>query len=105
PLGLEARVLPGGEPTEPGPEAPAAVVVSWDLATAHGRQALELARKLGQGAPFVVMAEYLSQETVLEALRAGASGCLSRDLDAPELSRELSRILGQAQTVSPLPRP
>jgi|GEM_PF-827353 len=104
PLGLEARVLPGAT-TEPGPDAPAAVVVSWDLAAAHGRQALELARKLGQGAPFVVMAEYLSQETVLEALRAGASGCLSRDLDAPELSRELSRILGQAQTVSPLPRP
>jgi len=100
PLGLEARVLPGAT-TEPGPDAPAAVVVSWDLATAHGRQALELARKLGQGAPFVVMAEYLSQETVLEALRAGASGCLSRDLEAPELSRELSRILGQAQTVSP----
>jgi CheY-like chemotaxis protein len=99
PLGLEARVLPG-EPTEPGPEAPAAVVVSWDLATAHGRQALELARKLGQGAPFVVLAEYLSQETVLEALRAGASGCLSRDLEAPELSRELSRILGQAPGVS-----
>ena len=94
-LGLEARVMPGA-PTEPASVAPAAVVVSWDLAAAHGRQALELARKLGQGAPFVVLAEYLSQETVLEALRAGASGCLSRELAAPELSRELSRILGQA---------
>ena len=63
-----------------------------------GRQALELARKLGQGAPFVVLAEYLSQETMLEALRAGASGCLPRELQAPELSHELSRLLEQARS-------
>jgi DNA-binding NarL/FixJ family response regulator len=72
------------------------VVVSWDFSTAYGRQALELARKVGQGAPFVVLAEYLSQETVLEALRAGAAGCLARDIEASQLSHELSRLLGYA---------
>jgi CheY-like chemotaxis protein len=93
-LGLEARVLTGA-PTEPAEGPPAAVVVSWELATAYGRQALELARKLGQGAPFVVLAGYLTQETVLEALRAGASGCLPRELDAKAFGHELSRLLGQ----------
>jgi CheY-like chemotaxis protein len=99
-LGMETRVL-AAAPQEAAMEAPAAVVVSWDLGTAHGRQALELARKLGQGAPFVVLADYLTQETVLEALRAGASGCLPRDLGARELGHELSRLLGQ----SPAPQP
>lgn len=97
-LGLEARVLTGAPaepPAEPPGEPPAAVVVSWELPNAYGRQALELARKLGQGAPFVVLAGYLSQEMVLEALRAGASGCLRRDLDASALGHELSRLLGQ----------
>ncbi|AKJ02816.1 signal transduction histidine kinase [Archangium gephyra] len=93
-LGLEARVLTDA-PTEPAAEPPAAVVVSWELPGAYGRQALELARKLGQGAPFVVLAGYLSQDMVLEALRAGASGCLSRDMDARELGHELSRLLGR----------
>ncbi len=91
-MGLEARVLPtvpGELPAEP----PAAVVVSWDFTSAHGRQALEVARRLGQGAPFVVLAEFLSQETMLEALRAGASGCLPRDLEPRELGRELARLL------------
>ncbi|MFY0521922.1 hypothetical protein ACN28I_01490 [Archangium gephyra] len=93
-LGLEARVLTGA-PAEPAEGPPAAVVVSWELASAYGRQALDLARKLGQGAPFVVLAGYLTQETVLEALRAGASGCLPRDLDAKAFGHELSRLLGQ----------
>jgi CheY-like chemotaxis protein len=96
-MGLEARVLDAA-PGEPTVEPPAAVVVSWDFGPAHGRQALALARKLGQGAPFVVLAEYLSQETMLEALRAGASGCLPRELQAPELSHELSRLLEQARS-------
>ncbi|WNG56900.1 hybrid sensor histidine kinase/response regulator [Archangium gephyra] len=93
-LGLEARVLTGA-PAEPAAEPPAAVVVSWELPGTYGRQALDLARTLGQGAPFVVLAGYLSQELVLEALRAGASGCLPRDLDARELGHELSRLLNQ----------
>ncbi|WNG18253.1 hybrid histidine protein kinase/response regulator SinK [Cystobacter fuscus] len=98
-LGLEARVLataPAEPPADPPIEPPAAVVVSWDFAAAHGRQALALARQLSQGAPFVVLAEYLSQETMLESLRAGASGCLPRELETPELSRELSRLLHAA---------
>ncbi|PTL85224.1 hybrid histidine protein kinase/response regulator SinK [Vitiosangium sp. GDMCC 1.1324] len=99
-LGLEARVL-STAPEEPAAEPPAAVVVSWDFGPAYGRQALELARKLGQGAPFVVLAEYLSQETMLEALRAGASGCLPRELQARELSHELSRLLMQPPSARP----
>ncbi|WNG46532.1 hybrid sensor histidine kinase/response regulator [Archangium minus] len=98
-LGLEARVHTTA-PGEPAAEPPAAVVVSWDFSPAYGRQALELARKLGQGAPIVVLAEYLSQEMMLEALRAGASGCLPRELEARELSHELSRILEQAPSPS-----
>ncbi len=98
-LGLEARVLTGA-PGEPTAEPPAAVVVSWELPASYGRQALELARKLGQGAPFVVLAGYLSQETVLEALRAGASGCLPRDLDSRALAHELSRLLGLGQPLA-----
>ncbi|MET0401984.1 MAG: hybrid histidine protein kinase/response regulator SinK [Cystobacter sp.] len=98
-LGLEARVLstaPTDVPSAQSTEPPAAVVVSWDFGTAYGRQALALARQLGQGAPFVVLAEYPTQETVLESLRAGASGCLPRELETSELSRELSRLLQSA---------
>jgi CheY-like chemotaxis protein len=91
-LGLEARVHPT-PPTTPSPEPPAAVVVSWDLVAVHGPRALERARELAQGAPFVVLAEYVSQETLLEALRAGAAGCLSRELSTEALGRELARVL------------
>lgn len=92
-VGLEARVwsqIPEHVTGEPA----AAMVVSWDYGPAYGRQALELARALGQGAPFVVLADYPSQETMLEALRAGASGCLSRELEPRELGPELARLLG-----------
>jgi CheY-like chemotaxis protein len=94
-MGLEARVYAtANEPSEP--EAPAAVVVSWDFGPAHGRKALELARKRCQGAPLVVVAESLSQDTVLEALRAGALACLLRHQDSKEFGRKLSRLLKAA---------
>jgi CheY-like chemotaxis protein len=89
-VGLEARVLPSAELV--AMEKPAGVVVSWDFAPAYGRKALELAKALGQGAPFVVLAEHLTMETALESLRAGASACLPKLLsDITALSRELSR--------------
>ncbi|MFP2910978.1 hybrid histidine protein kinase/response regulator SinK [Pyxidicoccus sp. 3LFB2] len=88
--GLEARVLPSAELV--AMEKPVGVVVSWDFAPAYGRKALELAKALGQGAPFVVLAEHLTMDTALESLRAGASACLPKLLsDITALSRELSR--------------
>lgn len=90
--GYEARVL--GSPEATLLERPAAVVVSWDFAPAYGRKALELGRALAQGAPFIVLAEHLTMEASLEALRAGASACLPRPAaDVAALSRELSRAL------------
>ncbi|MBU8897868.1 hybrid histidine protein kinase/response regulator SinK [Corallococcus sp. M34] len=89
-VGLEARVVPTADVTPLEP--PVGVVVSWDFAPAYGRKALELARALGQGAPFVVLAEHLTMETALESLRAGAAACLPKLLsDTSALSRELSR--------------
>lgn len=89
-VGLEARVLSSTE--APEMEPPTGVVVSWDFAPAYGRKALELAKGLSQGAPFVVLAEHLTMETALESLRAGAAACLPKLLsDTTALSRELSR--------------
>ncbi|NMO22260.1 hybrid histidine protein kinase/response regulator SinK [Pyxidicoccus fallax] len=89
-LGLEARVLPSTELMAMA--TPVGVVVSWDFAPAYGRKALELAKALAQGAPFVVLAEHLTMETALESLRAGAAACLPKLLsDTTALSRELSR--------------
>jgi len=91
-VGLEARVLPSAELI--ALEKPVGVVVSWDFAPAYGRKALELAKALAQGAPFVVLAEHLTMETALESLRAGASACMPKLLsDITTLSRELSRAL------------
>jgi CheY-like chemotaxis protein len=90
--GYEARILSTSE--VPLLEAPAAVVVSWDFAPAHGREALALGKVLGQGAPFVVLAEHLTMETTLESLRAGAAACLPKQpTDVLALGRELSRAL------------
>ncbi|RKH67383.1 hybrid sensor histidine kinase/response regulator [Corallococcus llansteffanensis] len=87
-LGLEARILSGAEVA--ALEPPVGVVVSWDFAPAYGKKALELARALGQGAPFVVLAEHLTMETALASLRAGAAACLPKLIsDATALSREL----------------
>jgi DNA-binding NtrC family response regulator len=91
-LGLEPRLISSTEVTALDP--PMAVVVSWDFVPAYGRKALELGKALAQGAPFVVLAEHLTMETTLDALRAGAIACLPRlFFDAPALSRELSRAL------------
>lgn len=98
--GYEARVLDSPEPTPLEP--PAAVVVSWDFAPAHGRRALELGRALARGAPFVVLAEHLSMETSLEALRAGAAACLPRPhADAASFSEALARALQHGPRTPP----
>ncbi|RKH82850.1 hybrid sensor histidine kinase/response regulator [Corallococcus sp. AB030] len=87
-LGLEARVVAGAEVATMDP--PVGVVVSWDFAPAYGKKALELARALSQGAPFVVLAEHLTMDTALASLRAGAAACLPKLLsDTTALSREL----------------
>jgi CheY-like chemotaxis protein len=91
-LGYEARLLTTAETALL--EAPAGVVVSWDFAPAHGRHALDLGKALAQGAPFIVLAEHLTMETVLESLRSGAAACLPKQpMDVAGLGRELSRAL------------
>lgn len=91
-LGLEPQVL-AAPPAEPGPR-PAAVVVSWELAWAHGRSAMEAGQELARGAPMLVVLEHLSLETALEVLRAGAATCMARPLpELPALARELARVL------------
>jgi DNA-binding NtrC family response regulator len=91
-LGLEPQVL-AAPPAEPGPK-PAAVVVSWDLGSAHGRSAMEAGQELARGAPMLVVIEHLSLETALEVLRVGAVTCMARPLpELPALARELARVL------------
>ncbi|MHB8874957.1 MAG: hybrid histidine protein kinase/response regulator SinK [Myxococcaceae bacterium] len=91
-LGLVPRILQ--EAPRGSDEPPAAVVVSWDFAPAHGSKAVELARAAARGAPFVVLAENLTMEGTLESLRGGAVACLPKLLsDVRALSRELARAL------------
>lgn len=83
------RAIPGGQ------EAPAAVVISWDFAPAHGAAAVRLAKQFAPGTPFVVLAEHLTMDSAIESLRAGAQACLPKLLsDVKALSRELQRSLG-----------
>jgi CheY-like chemotaxis protein len=91
-LGMEPRVLL--EVPQAPEEAPAAVVVSWDFAPAHGAKAIELGKAAARGGPFVVLAENLTMESALESLRGGAVACLPKLLsDGRALSRELARAL------------
>jgi CheY-like chemotaxis protein len=91
-LGLEARLISTPEVVAIDP--PVAVLVSWDFAPAYGRKALELGKALAQGAPVIVLAEHLTMETMLDAIRAGAIACLQRlPQDVSTLSQELSRAL------------
>lgn len=91
-LGYQPNILLAAKPY--GDSAPAGVVVSWDFGPAHGRAAVELARGVNRGAPFVVLAEHLTMESALESLRGGAVACLPKLLsDGKALSRELSRAL------------
>lgn len=91
-LGMDPRVLP--QEASPADEPPAAIVVSWEFAPAHGPKALELARRVGRGCPFVVFADHLTLEATIDCLRSGAAACLPKlfaDNDA--LGRELARAL------------
>lgn len=91
-LGYEANVM--AEPGNATEDSPAAVIVSWDLTARHGREAVQLGRDAGRGAPFVVLAEHLTMDTALESLRGGAVACLPKLLsDVKALSRELQRAL------------
>ncbi|MDQ3265174.1 MAG: hybrid histidine protein kinase/response regulator SinK [Myxococcota bacterium] len=91
-LGYEANILT--EPRSGGDTPPAGVVVSWDFGPAHGRAALELARQVTRGAPFVVLAEHLTMESAIDSLRGGAVACLPKLIsDTKALSRELARAL------------
>lgn len=91
-LGMEPRVLL--EVPKAPEEAPAAVVVSWDFAPAHGVKAIELGKAAARGGPFVVLAENLTMDSALESLRGGAVACLPKLLsDGRALSRELARAL------------
>ncbi len=91
-LGMEPNLLTEAKPG--GEEPPAGVVVSWDFNPAPGHKAIELARAVSRGAPFVVLAEHLTMDNALESLRAGATACLPKLLgDVRALSRELARAL------------
>ena len=91
-VGLEANLLQGAKP--PDGESPAGVVISWDFGPARGHEAVHLAKKASQGAPFVVLAEHLTMETALECLRGGAAACLPKLMtDVKAFSRELARAL------------
>lgn len=92
-LGMEANILT--QPVAGGTEPPAGVVMSWDFGPAYGKQAVDFAREVRRGAPFVVLAEHLTMETTLECLRSGAVACLPKNQseDTQALSRELSKAL------------
>ncbi|MBI3184084.1 MAG: hybrid sensor histidine kinase/response regulator [Myxococcales bacterium] len=90
--GMEPNVVLEAMPK--GQEPPAAVVVSWDFGPAYGPKSVELGRSVSRGAPFVVLAEHLTMDSALEALRGGAVACLPKLVsDVKALSRELSRSL------------
>ncbi len=91
-LGMEPNVISEAKPFGDAPAA--GVVVSWDFQPASGPKAIELAKAVCRGAPFVVLAEHLTMDNALESLRAGATACLPKLLgDLKALSRELSRAL------------
>ncbi len=91
-LGLKANIRTTPERVEG--ELPLAIVVSWDFTPASGKQAVALGKSLGQGVPFIVLAEHLTMESTLESLRAGAVACLPKvGADVRALSRAISRAL------------
>ncbi|MBL8957800.1 MAG: hybrid sensor histidine kinase/response regulator [Myxococcaceae bacterium] len=91
-LNMQPNVLT--EAKSGGPDAPAAVVMSWDFMPAHGAEGVAFARSISHGVPFVVLAEHLTMDSALESLRGGAAACLPKLLtDVKALSRELQRAL------------
>jgi CheY-like chemotaxis protein len=91
-LGMMPNVIL--EPKAGSQEVPAGVVMSWDFNPAHGTKAVDLAREVSKGAPFVILAEHLTMDSALASLRGGAAACLPKLLsDVKALSRELARAL------------
>jgi DNA-binding NtrC family response regulator len=89
-LKLEPNIV--REPPPGGGELPSALVLSWDFASAQGKQGLALVKKVAPGVPFVVVAEHLTTDAAIDSLRAGASACLPKLVsDADALARELAR--------------
>lgn len=90
-LGIEARVITEAKPVN---DTPSGVVVSWDFTPAPGKAAVQFAKSVSKGSPFIILAEHLTMDTALESLRGGASACLPKLLsDVRALSRELARAL------------
>ena len=77
-----------------GDTPPRAVVLSWDFAPHPGSAAMAMARKFAPAAPLLVLTEQLSLETMIEALRAGAVACRTKQIpDTRALPHELKSLL------------
>jgi DNA-binding NarL/FixJ family response regulator len=71
---------------------PRVVLVDWDL---HGMDTAALLARLVEGHPhvtFAVLSGNLGADSIRAALRAGASGYLSKDNSPAELAAEIKRL-------------
>ncbi|MBX7114725.1 MAG: hybrid sensor histidine kinase/response regulator [Myxococcaceae bacterium] len=77
-----------------GDAPPRAVVLSWDFTPRSGSAAMAMARKFAPNAPLLVLTEQLSLETMIEALRAGAVACRTKQIpDTRAFAQELKSLL------------
>ncbi len=97
-LGLDADLQTGRLVKSEPP--PLAVLLSWEFAGAPGLAGTQLARDFQ--VPLIVVSAEVTFERVLDALRAGASGCVAKLTgDVGQLSRELERVLEEAGCLGP----
>ncbi len=81
--------------------APDVLVMDISMPGVSGIQALRALRQRGSDLPVVMLSMHADRETVLDAIRAGASAYLLKDAAEAELELALRSVLAEQQYLSP----
>jgi DNA-binding NarL/FixJ family response regulator len=80
---------------------PDVVLMDLRMPRCDGAQAIRLLRERAPGIPAVVLTTYADDKSVIEALRAGARGYLTKNAGGPEIREALGRVLEDQAVIDP----
>ncbi|WP_241562535.1 response regulator transcription factor [Streptomyces hoynatensis] len=81
--------------------APDVVLMDLRMPRCDGTEATRRMRERGDATRVIALTTYADDRSVLEALRAGARGFLTKDVGAEEIERALRRVTGGQAVIDP----
>lgn len=91
-----------GEALERAAAAPPdAILLDFVMPGMDGARGIDIARERHPGIPVVILSGNMTREQMIEAVRRGAAGVISKDLTGKALVAALERILAGENVVAP----